>query len=370
MLLHPFAVVSGASLDLPVITERDELHPDTDVEGANSGGRKSRSKKKSKAFSQGNLADNCWPSIYMPSGPSYGLSFTPYRVPTPLPYRSPTPIPAPVFKPRSISSSGVHYSNNSGETTPITKLMIERLSLISQDVPTAGLEEDEDDPPPLSLNQSFNGDSDDSLPSCSDVMKRYFRSRSTHDFSNEIEDDDAGGPMRHTFSVGSHVGDDTSDDVVHEQFCDTNIRHNDRYPEANDVDNLDNEIMDALTMETGNLPDLTEEQSSSIENSRRDDWSEPLSVENLHYLNRILCLDVEGGEGQNPQWEWDLSGEGCEHLHLVLKYWNYLVLPYPELREAVSWGQVRCYCTNCQPDAQYPLAGKLLEIHIEMFYIH
>lgn len=361
-MLHPYVVASGASLDLPVITEREELPPDpeSDIEGASSGDLESRRKKKTKAFSQDNLVENRWGSTYMPAGPSHGLSFMPYRVPTPLPYRSPTPIPGPVIGPLSNSIGGMTDSAQKKKIKNEKKKLRTTLPIQpKREVPTARREEDEDDPPQAPLHQSLNCDSDDSLPGYNDLVNRYFRkSHSTHDFYHEIEDDDAGGPMRHTFSVGSHVGDDTSDDIVHEQFCDTNIRHNDRYPEANDVDNLDNEIMDALTMETGNLPDLTEEQSSSIENSRRDDWSEPLSVENLHYLNRILCLDVEGGEGQNTQWEWDLSGEGCEHLHLVLKYWNYLVLPYPELREAVSWGQVRCYCTNCQPDAQYPLAGK------------
>ncbi|CAB3250161.1 unnamed protein product [Arctia plantaginis] len=91
-------------------------------------------------------------------------------------------------------------------------------------------------------------------------------------------------------------------------------------------------------MEPGNLPDLTEEQSSSIdESTRRDDfWSHSLSVENMHYLNRILCLDQEGIEGQSLESEWEASGEGCRRF---------------------SWGQVNCYCSNCQPDAVPPLAG-------------
>lgn len=180
------------------------------------------------------------------------------------------------------------------------------------------------------------------------------RSHSTHDFCRISEPIPIRETLRLTYSPGA-----PNDNGINDQFCDTNIRHNDRYPEANDVDNLDNEIMDALTLETGNLPDLTEEQSSSIdESTRRDDLcSEPLAIENLIYLNRILSLDQEGVEGQSLEAEWEAFGEGCEHLHLVLKYWNYLVLPYPELRQAVSWGQVRCYCNNCQPDAEDALAG-------------
>ncbi|CAH2034233.1 unnamed protein product, partial [Iphiclides podalirius] len=141
--------------------------------------------------------------------------------------------------------------------------------------------------------------------------------------------------------------------------CDTNIRHNDRYPEAGEVDNLDAEIVDALALETGNLPDLSEEQSSSMdESTRRDDiFSETLTAENLNYLNRILCLDYDGAGDEGFPWEWDACGDACEHLRLVLKYWKYLVQPYPELRRAVPWGQVRCHCPNCQPDAQPPFAG-------------
>lgn len=177
--------------------------------------------------------------------------------------------------------------------------------------------------------------------------------------------------LKQTMSLGSHVGDAGDYFDVHENF-DTNIQHNDRYPEANDVDSLDNEIMDALTLETGNLPDLTEEQSSSLdESTRRDDfWSETLSVENLNYLNRILCLDQDGAEGQSLEAEWEASGESCEHLHLVLKYWHFLVLPFPELRQAVCWGQVRCYCGSCQPDAQPPLAGKYQMQYINNIYVH
>ncbi|XP_068632829.1 neuralized-like protein 4 [Battus philenor] len=148
------------------------------------------------------------------------------------------------------------------------------------------------------------------------------------------------------------------DPLVPEPYCDTNIQHNDRYPEANDVDNLDIEIMNALTLETGNLPDLTEEQSSSLdESTRRDDLnSDPVSAENLYYLNKLLCLD-EGVEAGSLEWEWEAYGETCEHLHVVLKYWNFLVQPYPELRRAVSWGLVKCHCSNCQPDSQTSLSG-------------
>ncbi|XP_050683838.1 neuralized-like protein 4 isoform X2 [Leptidea sinapis] len=134
---------------------------------------------------------------------------------------------------------------------------------------------------------------------------------------------------------------------------DTNIEQNDRYPEAHDVD-LDNEIIDGLTLESGNLPDLTEEQSSSIDESIRRDDADALTAENLTYLKRLLSLEY--GEASLES-EWEASGEGCEHLHLVLKYWNYLVGPYPELRRAVSWGQVVCHCPKCAPDSESIYAG-------------
>lgn len=188
------------------------------------------------------------------------------------------------------------------------------------------------------------------------------KSHSTYNFSvpdEKLLDRDVWLVLQHTLSLDDLLEECCEDYNEIRFYCDTNKRQNERYPEVNDVDNLDYEIMDALTLETGNLPDLTEEQSSSIdESTRRDDfWSETLSAENLNYLNRILCLDQEGAEGHSLEAEWEASGEGCEHLHLVLKYWNFLVLPYPELRQAVSWGQVRCYCPTCQPDAQPPLAG-------------
>lgn len=205
-----------------------------------------------------------------------------------------------------------------------------------------------------------------------DLLKRRIqKSHSTHNFSqlrNDVDMFNSGPkePLRHAYSAGPIVENERNRIVVHEHFCDTNIRHNDRYPEANDVDNLDNEIMDALTLETGNLPDLTEEHSSSLDDSTRRDelWSEPLAIENLNYLNRILCFDQDGVDGQSLESEWEASGEGCEHLHLVLKYWNFLVCPYPELRKAVSWGQVRCYCSNCQPDFQAPFSGILYNLSL------
>lgn len=326
MLLHPYVVTSGTSLDLPIITENvceDELaeqeHLDTDnppgianVEEVAPILELTRPKKKPKAYSQDNLIEENLTPIVIEAGPST------------------LPDPAP-------ESSGPSASEDKTTDIKCRKAYPTRVSLHHSLILSHST-------PPANNNEVVN--------------RCIQKSHSTHSFCQVSEENEAKG-LRHTFSVGSRVGDDL-DSAIHEQFCDTNIRHNDRYPEANDVDNLDNELMDGLTMEPGNLPDLTEEQSSSIdESTRRDDfWSDSLSVENLHYLNRILCLDQEGIEGQSLESEWEASGEGCEHLHLVLKYWNFLVLPYPELRQAVSWGQVRCYCINCQPDAVPPLAGK------------
>lgn len=325
MLLHPYVVASGTSLDLPIITEnlREESLAELDLDDDDDARlaldpplpHETRPKRHTKAYSHDNLVEDELEPIIIQAGPS-----TAVLPPPSLPNDNETI----EFKCRKIpcpNHLALHQSLVLPESTTLT------------------------------------ADNNEMVNRC--VQK----SHSTHNFyqtSDDIGlDSEIKESLRHTYSVGSRVGEETDP----ERIFDTNIRHNDRYPEANDVDNLDNEIMDALTLETGNLPDLTEEQSSSIdESTRRDDyWSETLSVENLNYLNRILCLDADGAEGQSLEAEWEASGESCEHLHLVLKYWNFLVLPFPELRQAVSWGQVRCYCYNCQPDAQPPLAGNYLK---------
>jgi hypothetical protein len=324
-LLHPYIVVSGTSLDLPIIAEnlREESLAELELDEEN--GSESiqlpdtRAKRKVKAYSQDNLVDEELEPIIIRPGPS--------TVPDPQ-----MSIPNVEIEPESSKDVKCNVPSSNRFSLHHSLILPENSSL------STGINE---------VNRSLQ------------------KSHSTHSFCqvNEELDCEIKESLRHTYSVGSRVGEET-EHVGNEHFCDTNIRHNDRYPEANDVDNLDNEIMDALTLETGNLPDLTEEQSSSIdESTRRDDfWCEALSAENLNYLNRILCFDQEGTDGHSLESEWEASGEGCEHLHLVLKYWHFLVLPYPELRQAVSWGQVKCYCINCQPDAQPPLAGMLSHI--------
>lgn len=329
VLLHPYVVVSGTSLDLPIITEnlREEslaeleLDEDDDVRATYTDivyVPEVRPKRKSKAYSQDNLVEDELEPIIVQPGPST------HPDPPPIPSLPPVKIEKPVVD------------------VKCRKVCPNRLSLHHSLI--------------LSENTPFPANNNEAVNRC--IQK----SHSTHSFCQVADDNvlesEIKESLRHTYSVGSRVGDDMESGARQEHICDTNIRHNDRYPEANDVDSLDNEIMDALTLETGNLPDLSEEQSSSLDDSTRHDfWTESLSAENLNYLNRLLCFDQEGGEGQSLESEWEASGEGCEHLHLVLKYWNYLALPYPELRQAVSWGQVRCYCSNCQPDAQPPLAG-------------
>lgn len=333
VLLHPYVVVSGTSLDLPIIAEnlREESLAELEVDDDDEARAhytdcthvtEPRPKRKTKAYSQDNLVEDQLEPIIVQAGPS--------SHPDP-------PIPS--------------LPTTENETTnpdiKCRKVCPNRLSLHHSLI--------------LSDNTSFPTDNNEAVNRC--IQK----SHSTHSFcqvaDDNVLDTEMKDSLRHTYSVGSRVGEDTEDPVPNENFCDTNIRHNDRYPEANDVDSLDNEIMDALTLETGNLPDLSEEQSSSLDDSTRHDfWTESLSAENLNYLNRLLSFDQDGAEGQSLEAEWEASGEGCEHLHLVLKYWNYLALPYPELRQAVSWGQVRCYCGGCQPDAQPPLAGNLQKI--------
>ncbi|XP_028174207.1 neuralized-like protein 4 isoform X1 [Ostrinia furnacalis] len=332
VLLHPYVVASGNSLDLPIITEnlREEslaeldLDDDDDDRGSFSDYMHIpdiRPKRQIKAYSQDNLVEDDLDPIFVQPGPSsYPDPESPIWIPPCSPcvpfvkqvVQMPDPEPEP------------------SKASPTTSGVALHQSLILQPAKTST---------PINNNEAVN--------------RCIRKSHSSHSFQvadDNIFDSEIKGSLRHTHSVGSRVGGDTERD--------TNIRHNDRYPEASDVDNLDNEIMDALTLETGNLPDLSEEQSSSLDDSTRHDfWTETLSAENLHYLNRLLCFDQEGAEGQSLEAEWEASGEGCEHLHLVLKYWNFLALPYPELRQAVSWGQVKCYCSNCQPDAEPPLAG-------------
>ncbi|KAL4717652.1 hypothetical protein ACJJTC_000801 [Scirpophaga incertulas] len=317
VLLHPYVVVSGTSVDLPIITEnlREESLNECETDEVENFRKfhdtipliDVRGKRKLKAYSQDNLVDEYFDSTLLQPGPSSD--------------------PNPQL-----------YTN---DRDPENDAKWETLR--------------------LSLHQSLIFSETSISPESVDIAARSIpKSHSTQSFCQLTDENtletDVKQTLRPSYSMGSRVGDVSA--TANGNFCDTKIQHNDRYPEASDVDNLDNEIMDALTLETGNLPDLTEEQSSSLdESTRRDDfWCEPLSVENLNYLNRILCFDQDS-EGHSLESEWEASGEGCEHLHLVLKYWNFLALPYPELRQAVSWGQVRCYCSNCQPDAQPPLAG-------------
>ncbi|XP_028032993.1 neuralized-like protein 4 isoform X1 [Bombyx mandarina] len=322
VLLHPHVVVSGTSIDLPIIAEnqREESMSDLDMneeptrELFETNLTEMRIRRKLKAYSHDNLIEDELEPIAAQPGPSSRRDILP----------------------------------------------LECIPLSNFETKNPAIRRKRQCPNQLSLHQSLiMSDNTMSSNSCDTSTSSRFihKSHSSHNFSL-IQDDIELKVLRHTYSVGSQIA-DHSDSLSHGQFYDTNIRHNDRYPEANDVDNLDNEIMDALTLETGNLPDLTEEQSSSLdESTRRDElWSEQLSIENLNYLNRILCFDQEMDEGQSLESEWEASGEGCEHLHLVLKYWNFLVCPYPELRKAVSWGQVRCYCSNCQPDLLPPFAG-------------
>ncbi|KAJ0183844.1 hypothetical protein K1T71_000267 [Dendrolimus kikuchii] len=328
VLLHPHVVMGGASLDLPIIAEnlREESLAELEVleqenltiNGQSAYNIDTRLKIKPKAYSQDNLIDDDLQLMANQAGPS--------TIPDPIPITNTT------YEDES------NHNEIKFRTVHPNRLCLHH-SLIMSD----------------SNLFTYNNE----------LMKRNIqKSHSTHSFSQLRNDVDSfernpKESLRHSSSAAPMVEGETDRILVREHFCDTNIRHNDRYPEANDVDNLDNEIMDALTLETGNLPDLTEEHSSSLdESTRRDEiWSESLTIENLNYLNRILCFDQDGVEGQSLESEWEASGEGCEHLHLVLKYWNFLVCPYPELRKAVSWGQVRCYCSNCQPNPQSLFSG-------------
>ncbi|XP_073953644.1 neuralized E3 ubiquitin protein ligase 4 isoform X1 [Choristoneura fumiferana] len=331
VLLHPTVVASGASLDLPIIAENlreeslaelelldddDEDDDDDKMPKLTPETPEKQPRRKTKAYSHDNLLDDSLDPVYSQPGPS-----THPDPPTSLPIDNEAKNKEIKCRKESSTRSVLHQS-----------LILTEDSL------------------PIDNNELAN--------------RCIQKSHSTHSFCQLPEEPALDVEVKETqsyvFSVGGRAGEGAGEptEVSPEldQCYDTNIRHNDRYPEASEVDSLDNEIMDALALETGNLPDLTEEHSSSIDDStRRDDfWTESLSAENLNYLNRILCLEQEG-EGQSLE-EWEAWGENCEHLHLVLKYWHFLVLPYPELR-AAAWAQVRCYCRSCQPDARPPLSG-------------
>lgn len=326
VLLHPYVMGNGASLDLPIIAENlweDDLaeqeyvqNGDHEHEAGNEEGAAApeadRPQKKPKAFSQENLLDEYSVPIVVKAGPST-------RPDTVLEINTTT------------TFDNKNTDVNSRKNCMPCRMSLHHSLILSNDV--------------FPARNTETGN------------KPIQKSHSTHSFSQALEVNDNNG-LRHTISVGSRVGNE-SNSTIHEQFFDTNIRHNDRYPEAGDVDNIDSELMDGLTVEPGNLPDLAEEQSPSIdESTRRDEfWTDNLPIENLNYLNHILCLDQDAAEGQNLESEWEASGVGCEHLHLVLKFWNYLVLPFPELGRTVSWDQVKCYCSNCEPDAAPALAG-------------
>ncbi|XP_013179010.1 PREDICTED: neuralized-like protein 4 [Papilio xuthus] len=153
----------------------------------------------------------------------------------------------------------------------------------------------------------------------------------------------------------------SADDPLAERHrCDTNIRHNDRYPEASEVDDLDVEIVDALALETGNLPDLTEDRSSSVDDStRRDDLTpDALTPEDSPYLSALLGLErAGGGEGEPSEWERAAGARDCARLALALDYWRALLRPLPELRRGCAWGRAECHCAACRPDGRPPLAG-------------
>ncbi|XP_063632805.1 neuralized-like protein 4 isoform X1 [Cydia splendana] len=335
VLLHPTVVASGASLDLPIIAENlreeslaelellDDDEDDDKMPKLTPETPEIHPKRKAKAYSHDNLTGDSSDPLYSQPGPS--------------------------THPDPPTHSLPNENDAKNKQIKCRKICTNRTVLHQSLIIT---------PTPIDNNESAN--------------RCIQKSHSTHSFcqlpdENNLEVDNK-DTVRLTFSAGSRVGDEPGAPADERaQCCDTNIRHNDRYPEASDVDSLDTEIMDALALETGNLPDLTEEHSSSIdESTRRDDlWTESLSLENLNYLNRILCLDQQSSEGQSLEAEWEARGESCEHLHVVLKYWHFLVLPYPELRRAVSSGQLRCYCRNCQPDAPSPLAGWVRIEHAE-----
>lgn len=124
------------------------------------------------------------------------------------------------------------------------------------------------DPEPMAtLHQSFiadTGGNEDVIP----------RSHSSHSFLEprpvEAESDEEEPPRR--------------------RGCDTNIQQNDRYPEAGELDNLDNEIVGALALDTGNLPDLTEEQVGACQ-ERCDHWTRKSLCLRTSFYNISLIDD-------------------------------------------------------------------------------
>ncbi|CAH2211108.1 jg22763, partial [Pararge aegeria aegeria] len=192
VLLHPYTVVTGTSLDLPVIAENRreeeflmEFNFDDNDEDQPAIERVETRLRKTKAYSQDNLME----------------SFEPL-VPQPGPSSATRPVVNNEMKNKEIKTYSpcrtMHHS--------------------------------------LILTQPSDN-RDISFPTVQ-------RSRSTQDFCRMSDSFIVSDALRLTYSVGYR-----DDARILDEICDTNIRHNDRYPEANDVDNLDNEIMDALTFE-------------------------------------------------------------------------------------------------------------------------
>lgn len=206
-------------------------------------------------------------------------------------------------------------------------------------------------------------------------------SPSHHDSHSDTDDDSSSGDWINPLGLGLRILDSDSDsdspDEI-EEARDTNIRHNDRYPEANEIDsnegntsdaiddNFENMFIDAMFLETTNMPDLNEEQSLSVDDStttRRDDyWADGMTIENLHYLNGIICWDqsVTGPRVEHRDWVFYSETNGnCEVMHLALKFWNQIIAPYSDMREVVTSGNVHCFCYDCDPDADSIYGGKL-----------
>ncbi|XP_072930436.1 neuralized-like protein 4 isoform X2 [Epargyreus clarus] len=125
--------------------------------------------------------------------------------------------------------------------------------------------------------------------------------------------------------------------------------------DAPDDDRLDTEIVTALTLEQHELPDLTDEKSVTSDDSPKYS-QESLCSEHINYARKILYTNQEGGENASLEAEWE-SGDGCAHLRVVLSYWKAISQAYPELRGAVSWGQIKCYCEECEPNVISVYAG-------------
>lgn len=415
ILLHPHVIIGGTSLDLPMFEEKQDESPDEDLDPD------SDSEPAAQGFVDAYPYYNTTGELVIDDDYiDYGTASSSDETDGDYIYR-------PNERPRSGCDTHSDYDyqsdsdsdksdsiDSSSYTTDDGNSLVEVEDVVHEQYePTPGPSSAPDDPelflftkhamnfeirarswpPKVVLHQSLPHE--DSIIADNDLAAEFCglkKSQSTQLLpqngqvtkeGSDYEDSSSGDSMINPLSLGSHILDDSDSSDEVEETCDTNIRHNDRYPEANvndlcdschdnegfDVsdandDNFDNVFMDAMFLETSNMPDLNEDQSLSFDDTtttqQNDSWV-GLTIGNLHYLNNV-CLDRRRStvaRKDHPHWVFYSETNGnCEVMHFALKFWNQIVAPYNDMRDLVTGGNVHCFCRHCDPDAYSPYSGK------------